>query len=160
MTINEEGRPGTGGQWCGSAWGYTVYYSETRSINLTLYLSRLSGQVRTYTPSYYTFVYIYATHAATPLSPAATAARRRSYMCTRERERESAIWRCRARAPGAVASERMYIYTQDRGEKDSVSRTRSLSLCCFFARLMCGGREMYNSLSLLLYCFFVSPRGG
>jgi hypothetical protein len=46
MTIDEENRPATGGQWCGSAWGYTVYYSETRSINLTLYLSRLSGQVR------------------------------------------------------------------------------------------------------------------
>lgn len=46
MSISEEARPATGGQWCGSAWGYTVYYSETRSINLTLYLSRLSGQVR------------------------------------------------------------------------------------------------------------------
>ncbi|CAK9815025.1 hypothetical protein ANTPLA_LOCUS8462 [Anthophora plagiata] len=44
MTIHEEGRPPTGGQWCGSAWGYTVYYSETPSINLTLYLLRLSGQ--------------------------------------------------------------------------------------------------------------------
>jgi len=46
MTIREEGRPATGGQWCGSAWGYTVYYSETPSINLTLYLLRLSEQVR------------------------------------------------------------------------------------------------------------------
>lgn len=45
MTIQEEGRPATGGQWCGSAWGYTVYYSETRSINLTLFLLRLSEQV-------------------------------------------------------------------------------------------------------------------
>ncbi|KAG7207416.1 hypothetical protein KM043_009065 [Ampulex compressa] len=44
MTIREEGRPATGGQWCGSAWGYTVYYSETPSINLTLYLLRLSEQ--------------------------------------------------------------------------------------------------------------------
>ncbi|XP_076243023.1 uncharacterized protein LOC143184574 [Calliopsis andreniformis] len=44
MTIREEGRPATGGQWCGSAWGYTVYYSETSSINLTLYLLRLSEQ--------------------------------------------------------------------------------------------------------------------
>ncbi|XP_043671206.1 uncharacterized protein LOC122630605 [Vespula pensylvanica] len=41
MSIREEGRPATGGQWCGSAWGYTVYYSETPSINLTLYLQRL-----------------------------------------------------------------------------------------------------------------------
>ncbi|XP_015605367.1 uncharacterized protein LOC107272589 [Cephus cinctus] len=44
MSIREEGRPPTGGQWCGSAWGYTVYYSETHSINLTLFLSRLSEQ--------------------------------------------------------------------------------------------------------------------
>ncbi|XP_076375175.1 uncharacterized protein LOC117229697 [Megalopta genalis] len=44
MTIREEGRPATGGQWCGSAWGYTVYYSETPSINLTLYILRLSEQ--------------------------------------------------------------------------------------------------------------------
>uniref|UniRef100_A0A8D8QS39 CUB domain-containing protein n=1 Tax=Cacopsylla melanoneura TaxID=428564 RepID=A0A8D8QS39_9HEMI len=43
MGIQEEGRPPTG-QWCGSAWGYTVYYSETRSINLTLNLLRLSEQ--------------------------------------------------------------------------------------------------------------------
>ncbi|XP_071872187.1 uncharacterized protein isoform X1 [Bombus fervidus] len=44
MTIREKGRPATGGQWCGSAWGYTVYYSETPSINLTLYLLRLAEQ--------------------------------------------------------------------------------------------------------------------
>ncbi|XP_063974900.1 uncharacterized protein LOC135161350 [Diachasmimorpha longicaudata] len=44
MTIREKGRPATGGQWCGSAWGYTVYYSETPSINLTLFLARLSEQ--------------------------------------------------------------------------------------------------------------------
>ncbi|XP_043485258.1 uncharacterized protein LOC122513084 [Leptopilina heterotoma] len=44
MSIREEGRPATDGQWCGSAWGYTVYYSETHSINLTLFLSRLSEQ--------------------------------------------------------------------------------------------------------------------
>lgn len=44
MTIRERGRPATGGQWCGSAWGYTVYYSETPSINLTLYLLRLAEQ--------------------------------------------------------------------------------------------------------------------
>ncbi|XP_076634895.1 uncharacterized protein LOC143348505 isoform X2 [Colletes latitarsis] len=42
MAIREEGRPATGGQWCGSAWGYTVYYSETPSVNLTLHLLRLS----------------------------------------------------------------------------------------------------------------------
>jgi hypothetical protein len=45
MTIKELDRPSTGGQWCGSAWGYTVYYSETTSLNLTLQLYRLSEQV-------------------------------------------------------------------------------------------------------------------
>ncbi|KAK9512672.1 hypothetical protein O3M35_001046 [Rhynocoris fuscipes] len=45
MAIQESERPLTGGQWCGSAWGYTVYYSETRSLNLTLQLDRLSEQV-------------------------------------------------------------------------------------------------------------------
>ncbi|XP_014273918.3 uncharacterized protein [Halyomorpha halys] len=44
MSIQESERPLTGGQWCGSAWGYTVYYSETRSLNLTLRLDRLSEQ--------------------------------------------------------------------------------------------------------------------
>ncbi|KAL7293792.1 hypothetical protein TKK_0012854 [Trichogramma kaykai] len=48
MSIAENNRPATGGQWCGSAWGYTVYYSETSSINLTLFLSRLSGQGNDY----------------------------------------------------------------------------------------------------------------
>lgn len=46
MSIIEQGLPDTGGQWCGSAWGYTVYFSETRSINMTLALTRLSEQVR------------------------------------------------------------------------------------------------------------------
>lgn len=45
MTIFERDLPNIGGQWCGSAWGYTVYYSETPSINLTLFLSKLSEQV-------------------------------------------------------------------------------------------------------------------
>ncbi|XP_039292037.1 uncharacterized protein LOC111051716 isoform X2 [Nilaparvata lugens] len=44
MSIREGGRPATGGQWCGSAWGYTVYYSEAPSLNLTLQLDRLSEQ--------------------------------------------------------------------------------------------------------------------
>lgn len=45
ISIREIGRPAPGGKWCGSAWGYTVYYSETSSINLTLHLERLSQQV-------------------------------------------------------------------------------------------------------------------
>ncbi|XP_074027638.1 uncharacterized protein isoform X1 [Leptinotarsa decemlineata] len=40
MSIRESNRPTSGGKWCGSAWGYTVYYSETPSINLTLTLDR------------------------------------------------------------------------------------------------------------------------
>ncbi|XP_023288707.1 uncharacterized protein LOC105694316 [Orussus abietinus] len=44
VTIREAGLPATGGQWCGSAWGYTVYYSETPSIDLALYVSRLFEQ--------------------------------------------------------------------------------------------------------------------
>ncbi|XP_050531689.1 uncharacterized protein LOC126900213 [Daktulosphaira vitifoliae] len=44
MSIRESQLPDTGGQWCGSAWGFTVYYSETKSINLTLILSKLSEQ--------------------------------------------------------------------------------------------------------------------
>lgn len=44
MTIREQDRPPTGGQWCGSAWGYTVYYSESNSLNLTLQLYRMSEQ--------------------------------------------------------------------------------------------------------------------
>lgn len=46
MSIRETERPDTEGQWCGSAWGYTVYYSEGRSLNLTLLLDKLSEQVR------------------------------------------------------------------------------------------------------------------
>lgn len=44
MTISEEGIPPSGGQWCGSAWGYTVYYSETRSINVSLRLDKILQQ--------------------------------------------------------------------------------------------------------------------
>ena len=61
MTIREEGLPDLNGRWCGeflsfgrfwiifvtfifilgSAWGYTIYYSETRSVNLSLRLDKL-----------------------------------------------------------------------------------------------------------------------
>lgn len=44
MTISEEGIPPSDGQWCGSAWGYTVYYSETRSINISLRLDKILQQ--------------------------------------------------------------------------------------------------------------------
>lgn len=44
ISIAEGNRPPQGGKWCGSSWGYTVYYSETPSINLTLHLARLPQQ--------------------------------------------------------------------------------------------------------------------
>lgn len=47
MSIRESERPDTEGQWCGSAWGYTVYYSEGHSLNVTLLLEKLSEQVGT-----------------------------------------------------------------------------------------------------------------
>lgn len=33
-----------GGQWCGTAWGYNVYYSEGGSINVSLHVLRLHQQ--------------------------------------------------------------------------------------------------------------------
>ncbi|XP_037971171.2 uncharacterized protein LOC105383054 [Plutella xylostella] len=44
MTILERSPAPPTGQWCGSAWGYTVYFSESDSINMTLRLDRLSQQ--------------------------------------------------------------------------------------------------------------------
>ncbi|XP_026734671.1 uncharacterized protein LOC113498735 [Trichoplusia ni] len=44
MTIVERSPSPPTGQWCGSAWGYTVYFSESDSINMTLRLDRLSQQ--------------------------------------------------------------------------------------------------------------------
>lgn len=38
MTITEQEFQHTGGQWCGTVWGYNVYYSESSSINITLNL--------------------------------------------------------------------------------------------------------------------------
>lgn len=34
----------SGGQWCGTAWGYNVYYSEGASINVSLHVLRLHQQ--------------------------------------------------------------------------------------------------------------------
>lgn len=44
ISIKEANRPGSGGKWCGSAWGYTVYYSETSSVNITLVLDKIPQQ--------------------------------------------------------------------------------------------------------------------
>lgn len=35
---------GSDGKWCGNAWGYNVYYSESSSINITLKLFKLTQQ--------------------------------------------------------------------------------------------------------------------
>lgn len=61
MTINEENfatqntfdnvngnddtnRRSGDGKWCGNAWGYNVYYSESSSINITLKLFKFTPQ--------------------------------------------------------------------------------------------------------------------
>jgi hypothetical protein len=41
MIISEQGLPKLNGKWCGTAEGYTIYYSETRSINLSLRLDKV-----------------------------------------------------------------------------------------------------------------------
>lgn len=46
ISIREGNRPDSKGKWCGSAWGYTVYYSETSNVNVTLLLERLPQQVK------------------------------------------------------------------------------------------------------------------
>ncbi|XP_058053296.1 uncharacterized protein LOC131205280 [Anopheles bellator] len=40
MTISEQGLPNLDGRWCGTASGYTIYYSETKSVNVTLRLDQ------------------------------------------------------------------------------------------------------------------------
>lgn len=41
MIITEDDFWQTGGKWCGTSWGYNVYYSESSSINITLKLFKL-----------------------------------------------------------------------------------------------------------------------
>ncbi|XP_055620244.1 uncharacterized protein LOC129764786 isoform X2 [Toxorhynchites rutilus septentrionalis] len=41
MTIREQGLPNLNGKWCGTASGYTIYYSETRSVNVSIRMNRL-----------------------------------------------------------------------------------------------------------------------
>lgn len=45
ISITEGLRGKTGGKWCGSAWGYSVYYSETATLNMTLLLERFPQQL-------------------------------------------------------------------------------------------------------------------
>lgn len=44
MIITEQGLPKLNGKWCGMSWGYTIYYSETRSVNLSLRLDNVIQQ--------------------------------------------------------------------------------------------------------------------
>lgn len=44
MAIAERDFPSMGGQWCGTAWGYNVYYSESSSINVSLKIYKLFQQ--------------------------------------------------------------------------------------------------------------------
>lgn len=44
MTITERDFPSMGGQWCGTALGYNVYYSESSSINVSLWIYKLFQQ--------------------------------------------------------------------------------------------------------------------
>lgn len=36
MQIQEASRPQVGGSWCGTSWGPSIYYSETKSITLII----------------------------------------------------------------------------------------------------------------------------
>lgn len=36
--------PNGNGKWCGNAWGYNVYYSESSSVNITLKLFKFAQQ--------------------------------------------------------------------------------------------------------------------
>ncbi|PSN38542.1 hypothetical protein C0J52_22225 [Blattella germanica] len=42
LQISEADRPVVGGSWCGTSWGAALYYSETRSVSLSLRLTRLA----------------------------------------------------------------------------------------------------------------------
>ena len=42
LQISEADRPIVGGSWCGTSWGAALYYSETRTVSLSLRLTRLA----------------------------------------------------------------------------------------------------------------------
>lgn len=44
MTISERDFTPMDGRWCGTAWGYNVYYSESSSINVSLKIYKLYQQ--------------------------------------------------------------------------------------------------------------------
>lgn len=41
---NDGTRSNGNGKWCGNAWGYNVYYSESSSVNITLKLFKFAQQ--------------------------------------------------------------------------------------------------------------------
>lgn len=45
--ITEQGLPNISGRWCGQGSGYSIYYSETYSITLTLNIHKLYSQIIT-----------------------------------------------------------------------------------------------------------------
>jgi hypothetical protein len=42
LQISEADRPVVGGSWCGTLWGAAIYYSETRTVSLSLRLMKLA----------------------------------------------------------------------------------------------------------------------
>lgn len=48
MQIQEASRPQVGGSWCGTSWGPSIYYSETKSITLIIRLLHLSKDQNNY----------------------------------------------------------------------------------------------------------------
>ncbi|XP_025837357.1 uncharacterized protein LOC108732223 [Agrilus planipennis] len=42
LQISESNRPHMGGSWCGTSWGPSIYYSETKSVTVSVSLLRLS----------------------------------------------------------------------------------------------------------------------
>ncbi|KAF5292275.1 hypothetical protein FQR65_LT11238 [Abscondita terminalis] len=42
LQITESNRPHVGGSWCGTSWGPAIYYSETKSVTITVSLLRLA----------------------------------------------------------------------------------------------------------------------
>lgn len=48
MQIQEASRPQVGGSWCGTSWGPSIYYSETKSITLIVRLLHLSKDQNNY----------------------------------------------------------------------------------------------------------------
>lgn len=48
MQIQEVSRPQVGGSWCGTSWGPSIYYSETKSITLIIRLLHLAKDQNNY----------------------------------------------------------------------------------------------------------------